>query len=45
VAQNVAEDPHAQKARVEPSAAQILSTKNATDPGSSRPECAKSGSS
>jgi len=33
VAQNVAEDPHAQKARVEPSAAQILSTKNATGPG------------
>ena len=37
VAQNVAEDPHAQKARVEPSAAQTLSTKDATGPGDTKP--------
>ena len=37
VAQNVAEDPHAQKARVEPSAARTLSTKDATGPGDTKP--------
>ena len=37
VAQNVVEDPHAQKARVEPSAAQTLSTKDATGPGDTKP--------
>lgn len=37
VAQNVAEDPHAQKARVEPSAAQTLSTKETTGPGDTKP--------
>jgi hypothetical protein len=37
VAQNVAEDPHAQKARVEPSAAQTLSTKDATGPRDTKP--------
>ena len=36
-AQNMAEDPHAQKARVEPSAAQTLSTKDATGPGDTKP--------
>jgi hypothetical protein len=43
VAQNVAEDPHAQKARVEPSAAQTLSTKDATGPRGTKlgPEAAK----
>ena len=37
VAQNVAEDPHAQKARIEPSAAQTLSKKDATGPGDTKP--------
>ena len=37
VAQNVAEDPHAQKAHIEPSAAQTLSTKDATAPGDTKP--------
>ena len=35
-AQNAAEDQHAQKARVEPSAAQTLSTKDATGPGDTK---------
>ena len=37
VAQNVAEDTHAQEARVEPGAGQIQSTKNATGPGDTKP--------
>lgn len=37
VAQNVAEDPHAQKPRVGPSAAQALSTKDTTGPGDTKP--------
>ena len=37
VAQNVAEDTHAEEARVEPGAAQIQSTKNATGPGDTKP--------
>ena len=37
VAQNVAEDRHAQKARVEPSAAQTLSTKDTTCPVDTKP--------
>jgi hypothetical protein len=37
VAQNVAKDQHALKARVEPSAAQTLSTKDATGPGDTKP--------
>jgi hypothetical protein len=37
VAQNMAEDPHAQKARVEPIAAQTLSTKHAMGPGDTKP--------
>jgi hypothetical protein len=37
VAQNVPGDSHAQKARVEPSATQTLSTKDATGPGDTKP--------
>lgn len=37
VARNVAEDANAQKARVEPSTAQTLSTKDTTGPGDTKP--------